>query len=306
MDLPVQVDGARRRYGASRNRSSLSSAAVDLLPARHPRVTNSYTLDEMMMGSERPPLVLLHGFTDTPRTWDLVRGSLERRFDVLAPALAGHAGGPPVEGDVTADTLPDAVERAMDERGWETAHIAGNSLGGFVALQLAARGRARTVTALAPAGGWARGDESYKDTLQHFVTMRHGLRAAAPHAEAIMATDRGRRNATIFTTVNYQHIPPELLVAQLHGVLACTALDAMVAFATQHGYQLDAGAITCPVRIVWGTADALLPHPTAAARFAHDWLPHADWIVLDDVGHCPQLDVPTETSALITDFALTA
>jgi pimeloyl-ACP methyl ester carboxylesterase len=252
---------------------------------------------------DREPLVLLHGFTDTPRTWELVMGSLERRFDVLAPALAGHAGGPRITGPITADTLPDAVERAMDAAGVETAHLAGNSLGGFVALQLAARGRARTVTALAPAGGWARDDDSYRETLQHFVTMRDGLRAAAPNADAIMESERGRRNATIYTTVNYQHIPGELLADQLRGVVGCTALDALVAYATEHGYTLDAGAIDCPVRIVWGTEDRLLPWPSAAARYRTDWLPHADWIVLDDVGHCPQLDVPTETSALIADFA---
>jgi pimeloyl-ACP methyl ester carboxylesterase len=258
------------------------------------------------MASERAPLVLLHGFTDTPHTWDLVRPSLERRFEVLAPALAGHAGGPRIDGEVTAETLPDAIERALDAAGWETAHLAGNSLGGFVALQLAARGRARSVTALAPAGGWARGDESYKETLRHFITMRDGLRPAAANADAFMATDRGRRNATLFTTVNYQHIPADLLADQLRGVVACTGLDAMVAFATQHGYHLDAGAIPCPIRIAWGTADRLLPWPSAAHRYQHDWLPHADWIVLDDVGHCPQLDVPTEAAALITDFVATA
>ena len=57
--------------------------------------------------------------------------------------------------------LADAVERALDEAGFERAHIAGNSLGGYVALQLAARGRAETVVALAPAGGWA--DDAYRD-----------------------------------------------------------------------------------------------------------------------------------------------
>ena len=66
------------------------------------------------------------------------------RHDVLAPTLAGHAGGPPIEGEVDEGGGADAVERAMDEAGFETAHIAGNSLGGYVALQLAARGRART------------------------------------------------------------------------------------------------------------------------------------------------------------------
>ena len=51
----------------------------------------------------------------------------------------------------------DEVERAMDEAGFETAHVVGNSLGGFVSLQLAARGRAESVVAFAPAGGWAKG-----------------------------------------------------------------------------------------------------------------------------------------------------
>ncbi len=54
----------------------------------------------------------------------------------------------------------------MDEAGFETAHLVGNSLGGYVSLQLASRGRAQTVVALAPAGGWAQGEESYKDTLR--------------------------------------------------------------------------------------------------------------------------------------------
>jgi pimeloyl-ACP methyl ester carboxylesterase len=253
-------------------------------------------------GGDGPPLVCLHGFTDTWRTWELVLDALERRHDVLAPTLAGHAGGPAVRGPVSADTLPDAVERAMDEAGFATAHLVGNSLGGFVALQLAARGRAESVVALAPAGGWARDDATARDTLHHFVTMRDGLRPAAANADAAMQTDRGRRNATLHTTVDYQHIPPELLAHQLRGVVSCTALDEMVSFATREGYALDAGAIACPVRIVWGTADALLPWPSAATRYQRDWLPHADWIVLDDVGHCPQLDLPTATAALITGF----
>ena len=65
-------------------------------------------------------------------------------------ALAGHAGGPAIQGDADENVLADAVERALDEAGWETAHVVGNSLGGYVALQLATRGRARSVVALAP------------------------------------------------------------------------------------------------------------------------------------------------------------
>jgi pimeloyl-ACP methyl ester carboxylesterase len=97
--------------------------------------------------------------------------TLERHHDVLAVTLAGHAGGPPTEGEITDALLADAVERAMDEAGFETAHIVGNSLGGYVALQLASRGRAQTVVALAPAGGWGQGDETYKELLGFQATM---------------------------------------------------------------------------------------------------------------------------------------
>jgi pimeloyl-ACP methyl ester carboxylesterase len=70
-------------------------------------------------------------------------------------------------------------------------------------------------------------------------------------------------------------------------------------YALREGWSVDAEKIACPVRIVWGTDDQLLPWPSAAARYRHDWLPHADWVELDGVGHCPQLDVPFETAQLI-------
>lgn len=60
-------------------------------------------------------MVCLHGFTDTWRTWELVLPALEREHDVLAPTLAGHAGGPPIEGEISDVAIVDAVERAMDD-----------------------------------------------------------------------------------------------------------------------------------------------------------------------------------------------
>ena len=248
-------------------------------------------------GGAGPPLVLLHGFMDTWRTWELVLGALERRHDVLAPTLAGHAGGPEIEGPVTDDTLADHVERAMDAAGFATAHIAGNSLGGFVALRLAARGRARSVVALAPGGGWA--DESYKALLAFQKELIAQLRATASQAVAFTATPAGRRRATRLLTVNYEHIPAELLVHLHLGAAAAPRLLEMVDHAARGPWRLDAEHIACPVRIVWGTEDALLPWPSAAARYQSDWLPHADWVILDGVGHAPQLDVPLETAQLI-------
>jgi len=66
----------------------------------------------------------------------------------------------------------------------------------------------------------------------------------------------------------------------------------MIDFGLRAEWNLDGNAITCPVRVIWGTSDNLLPWPQAAARYRTQWLPQADWVVLDDVGHYPQLDVP--------------
>ncbi|MCW3015954.1 MAG: alpha/beta hydrolase fold protein [Solirubrobacterales bacterium] len=253
-------------------------------------------------GGSGSPLVCLHGFTDTWRTWELVLPALERHHDVLAPTLLGHAGGPPLEGEMSGGLIPDAIERAMDEAGFATAHLVGNSLGGYVALQLAARGRAESVVAFAPAGGWAKGDQSFLQTLDFQATMQEQLKAAAPHADAIVGTAAGRRRATQFLTTNFEHIPAALLAHQMRGVAACAALRPMIDYAGREGYNLDAENITCPVRIVWGTDDKLLAWPSAAERFRNDWLPHADWVQLQGIGHCPQLDIPLETAQLILGF----
>src|SRR5215216_4243972 len=117
-------------------------------------------------GGSGAPLVLIHGIGHTWRGWKPMLPALEREFDVLAPDLPGHGYSPPFPADVdsTPEALADVVEAAMDAAGFETAHITGNSLGGWITLELARRGRARTAIALSPAGlavgregDWGRG-----------------------------------------------------------------------------------------------------------------------------------------------------
>ncbi len=246
-------------------------------------------------------MLCLHGFLDTWRSWELVLARLARRHDVLAVTLPGHAGGPAIDMPVTTDRYVDAVERMMDEAGLDLAHIVGNSLGGYLALRLAMRGRAETVVAFAPAGGWALGDGSYRTLLAEQRALQAQVTALAPRAARFLATPHGRRRATQLITTNFEHIPSALLAHQMLGVAACAAAEPLIENALREGWTLDAERVTCPVRIVWGTADRLLPWPEAAARFRAE-LPHADWVLLDGVGHCPQLDVPLEAAELILGF----
>ncbi|HEY1690328.1 MAG TPA: alpha/beta hydrolase [Solirubrobacteraceae bacterium] len=262
----------------------------------------SATFTPSHRGGNGSPMVCLHGFTDSWRTWELVLEPLEEQHDVLALTLAGHAGGPPLEGELNEAMIADAVEQAMDEVGWQTAHIVGNSLGGYVSLQLAARGRAKSVVALAPAGGWADGDRSYTETLEHFKTTQELLQSVISQVDAIVASVEGRRAATQYITTNFEHIPAELLIHQMQGVVGCDAAPALIEMGTRgESWNLDLKQIECPLRFVWGTEDKLLLWPSAAARF-REGLPEADWVVLDGIGHCIQLDVPIEAAQLILGF----
>lgn len=252
-------------------------------------------------GGSGEPLLLIHGFTDTWRTWELVLPALQRRHAVLAPTLAGHAGGPPLDAAAPEQCLIDALEAAMEEAGIETAHIAGNSLGGYLALALAARGRARSVVALAPAGGWAPGDPAEREVLTYFTRMREQTLAALPYVDEMLASEKGRRVATLYATVNYRHIPVELIRHSLFGVARCDGAQALIEHGLSEGFSVDLESIACPVRFVWGAEDRLLAWPAAAQSY-RERLPTADWIVLDEVGHLPQQDVPAVCAEMILGF----
>ena len=251
-------------------------------------------------GGAGPPLVLLHGFTDTVRTWELVLPSLERTHEVLAPALPGHAGGAPLPAPLTTEATVDLLEQVLDDAGHATVHAAGNSLGGYLALKLAERGRARSVVALAPAGGWLADDDSYLDTLDYLRTMHRLVQHAAPRADRIAAAPEGRRRATRDIAVNWEELTPGFVAHMIRGAAATDAVP-QIDLALRERWPLDAERVTCPVRIVWGTADRVLPWPSAAAGYRASL--HADWVELDGVGHAPQLDVPAVAAELIGGFS---
>ena len=246
------------------------------------------------------PLVLLHGVTDTPRTWDLVRDRLAEHHELLLPTLLGHSGGPAYQGDPSPNAIADQVERDLDEAGVERAHIVGNSLGGGIAMILAARGRAETVVGLAPAGGWDADDQQKHHVRSFFHMAQNLLQDAAPRAEQIASTPEGRQRSLAFMTVNWEHVPADLVAHQIRSAADCPIVLPLIDLTTEHGYE-EVGPIDVPVRIVWGTEDRVLPYPDATKRF-REQLPDADWVVLEGVGHLPQLDVPERTAELILEW----
>jgi pimeloyl-ACP methyl ester carboxylesterase len=139
--------------------------------------------------------VLIHGFSGTRLIWEPVLEALERSHDVLAVNLAGHVGGPEMaDTPVSVNALVDAVERDLDAAGFDTAHVVGNSLGGWIAFELATRGRARSVVALSPAGGWEPGSRAERRLRMLFTRMDPRYRVGEEVVASPVAIAAGLRD----------------------------------------------------------------------------------------------------------------
>lgn len=242
----------------------------------------------------RSPILLVHGFTDSARTWAPLTPLLEPHHDVLAPTLLGHHGGAPVP-NPTADpgvAMVDALERTLDERGIDQAHIVGNSLGGWLALELAARGRARSVVALSPANGWeAEGGPEEQRVLQIFARTRRVSPVGAKAARHIASRPRLRALALRDVVAHGERISPPVAQSLIEGPAACTMYPHLVAMVKAGGYRKELAAIDVPVRIAWGDRDRTLPKARYSSYF-QTILPAAEWIDLHDSGHLPHHDDP--------------
>src|SRR5262245_56515756 len=134
------------------------------------------------MASEKPALVLFHGIGSSAESaWQEVVPLLVNHYQVYAPTALGHRGGPPAQRHpVKMDDVLDAAERYLDERDLDRPHLAGNSMGGYMAIELARRHRAATVCALNPGGFWSAGDGLQAEILQGFKKSRTPARLARP------------------------------------------------------------------------------------------------------------------------------
>jgi pimeloyl-ACP methyl ester carboxylesterase len=258
-------------------------------------------------GGSGEPLLLVHGFSSVPLVWRPVVGDLEGSFDVLAVALAGHVGGPslPAGAPVCMQAIVDAVEREMDAAGFETAHIAGNSLGGWIALELASRGRARTVVALSPAGGWEQGTAEER-RLRGIFRRNHAIaQRMLPHAHRLLSRPRLRRALLAGAMARADRLDPSEALAMIEGSVECPIYFDLMGAIERDGPPANFAAVSCPVLLAWGTKDRLLP----AARYSQrmrNLLPAAHWMDLPGLGHMPMGDDPQLIASVIAGFAAQA
>ena len=244
------------------------------------------------------PLLLLHPFASTWRTWRPVADLLHRELDVFAPTLPGHWGGPAIKGRLTPDAIVDGVERLLDAQGWESAHVAGNSLGGAIAIELARRGRARTVTAVAPAGGWKPRTWSEWRVGLFFLTRYPVLVAVRPIAEALMHLPTLRKIALFDACANGDRVHASDAAHFVHAAVGCEINPALLWSVLRDGFSFPLDGVNCPVQLLLCEQDRVIPPARYGRRFVEE-IPNVAAETLPDVGHVPMVEAPEVIAAAI-------
>jgi pimeloyl-ACP methyl ester carboxylesterase len=237
-----------------------------------------------------PPLVLLHGIGLDRSAWDPVVPLLAREYEVFAVDLPGFGETPPLPGTPTVEALAAAVE----ELGLERPLVAGNSLGGGIALELGCRGWAGGVCAISPIGFAAGREGAYARGMLRSV---HAMASALDgHAEAAYG---GPVRRTVLASLIFAR--PWLISAEASAHMNRTTARAP-------GWDATLPAVTswtprmpsCSTTIAWGQRDRLLLTVRQAPR-AQRRLPQARHVRLHGCGHVPMWDDPEQVARAILD-----
>jgi pimeloyl-ACP methyl ester carboxylesterase len=252
-------------------------------------------------GGTGTPLLLLHGIGAIWRAWSPVLPYLEPHHEVIVPTLHGHAGGPPLDSEIvpSVQALVDGIEEELDRLGLQKVHIAGNSLGGWIGIELARRGRAQSLVLLSPAGAW-RSPRRLRATA-HGVRFSIGALARYSSRAEAMAERRLLHWALLAGQVAHPHrVPRESLVTFIQASGRSPVVDPLLR--VLHLYPLDPlpADRDYPVRLVWADRDRVLPFKHFGSPML-ERLPGAELIRLSGVGHVPMSDDPARVAEMILE-----
>jgi pimeloyl-ACP methyl ester carboxylesterase len=245
-----------------------------------------------MSSDPRGPLLLLHGLGGSKLIWEPVVGLLEGERRPLALDLPGFGATPPLAAQVepSAANLAAAVHERCLELGIERPHVAGNSLGAWVALEMGRAGWAASVTALSPAGVWRAPIGPRRLDTQLWARRLRPLVALAlrsrPLRERMLATFAARPERIPAATAR------ELILSWVDAEGYEAANRAMRSHVFDpNGYPEDV-----PVTLAWGEHDRLVAPPRPERRPAG-----ARFLVLPGVGHTPTWDDPELIARTLLD-----
>ena len=244
------------------------------------------------------PLLLLHGIGHHRQAWDPVFDILATERDVIAVDLPGFGESPALPTGLAHDlaTVVPALGALCEALEIERPHVAGNSLGGLLALELGREKLVRSVTALAPAGFWSPVERRYAFGI--LLAMRHAAqRMPLPMVERLSRTAAGR--ATLVSTIYARpgRRSPEAVVAETLALRNATGFTETLRAGTDVLVTDDVPGL--PVTVAWGTRDRVLVR-RQGIRAKHV-IPEARLVRLPGCGHVPMNDDPALVARVILD-----
>ena len=259
---------------------------------------------DMNADATRPAVVFLHGLSGCWQNWLESMPPLAADHRVIALDLPGFGESPMPADPISVSGYARTVVELLDRLGVSQATIVGNSMGGFVACEIAIRfpARVRRLVLASPAGlslrhmrhERKRGLRARAENLLFF-----GLGRLAAHTDLVVRSRRLRRGLLLLVAAHPERLAGPLILEQAHGAGKPGFDDALEAM-TAYPIRDRLGEIACPVLVVWGEEDRLVP-VRDAAEFA--WLiPDARKILYPDTGHMVMLERPARFNADVRAF----
>jgi pimeloyl-ACP methyl ester carboxylesterase len=248
-----------------------------------------------------PLLVLLHGFGDSYTSWEGWVRELRTRRRVISLDFPGHGlTRAPQDSVLRGDTLADFVDSFAATLALPKFALAGNSMGGGVAWQVAVRHPERiNALILVDAAGFANDKPPAEVPLAFRILQYPAGRAVLRNIDNRFLIREGLKTdvydkslitpAVVDRWAEFQRAPGHraiLMNVNLGGLSSASA--ALL------------GTIRVPTLILWGEADPLI-EPAAAAKFAAA-IPGSKLITYKQVGHLPQIEIPARSAGDVLEF----
>ncbi len=242
------------------------------------------------------PVVLIHGIGHRREAWGQVPQLLSREYDVIAVDLPGHGLSPAPErpAGYAMPSYVQQMEEFFEDLDLGRPHVAGNSLGGILALELAARGSVRTCAALSPAGFWAKYELALLGA--NLVSLKATAHAPEAVVRAVLANPRLKALSLRSLYAHPENVPFDVAVGDTRNLRASRGFWPCFARGLALSYKPTP---VVPTTVAWGDKDRLLP--PHQARRAEGRLPGVHHVSLPDCGHVPMVDHPDLVARVIAD-----